>query len=53
MFLVLPGIALAQDDISMDEADTVVVRHIRKTTKKEEAVREISGKVISAQGKQP
>ena len=53
MFLVLPGVALAQDDMSMDEADTVVVRHIRKTTKKEEAVREISGKVISAQGKQP
>ncbi len=53
MFLVLPGIAFAQDDMSMDEADTVAVRHIRKTAKKDEAVREISGKVVSPQGHQP
>ena len=53
MFLVLPGIAFAQDDMSMDEADTVAVRHIRKTAKKDEAVREISGKVVSPQDHQP
>ena len=53
MFLVLPGIAFAHDDMSMDEADTVAVRHIRKTAKKDEAVREISGTVVSPQGHQP
>jgi len=53
MFLMLPGIAFAQDDMDVDDADTVVVRHIRKATKKDEAVREISGKVVSPQGHQP
>lgn len=53
MFLMLPGIAFAQDDMDVEEADTVAVRHIRKAAKKEEPVREISGKVVSPQGNQP
>ena len=50
----LPTVTWAQDemDYGTDEADTVVVRHIRKE-KKQEPTREITGRVVGQQGHVP
>ena len=53
LLFVLPVAGFAQDDLSTEDADTAVVRHIRKTAKKQEPTREIKGHVISQQGHTP
>ncbi len=51
LFLALPTVALAQDDVAQDE--TAVVQRVRKTNKKTEPTREISGRVVAQQGHAP
>lgn len=46
LFLLFPLAALAQDEMDLEENDSVVVKHIRKTVKKQEPTRVITGKVM-------
>ena len=52
LFLVIPAVSFAQDEMTGDEED-VQVERVRKTTKKQEATREISGRVVSQQDHAP
>lgn len=51
--LMFPVASFAQDEADMDVEDSVVVQHVRKTAKKREPTREISGMVVSQQGQTP
>jgi len=47
----LPG--FAQDEIEEENEDAAAVQHVRKTTKKQEPTREITGRVVSQQDHAP
>ena len=47
--LMLPFAALAQDEVTVEGADSAVVTHVRKTVKKQEPTREIVGRVVGQQ----
>ncbi len=53
LLLLVPSVTFAQEDATPEDADTVAVRHIRKTAKNQEPVREISGRVVSPEGHAP
>ncbi len=44
--LILPSVSFAQDDVDMEAGDDVMVKHERKSVKKQEPTREISGRVV-------
>ncbi len=52
ILLALPTAAMAQDGTEPDDA-TAVAQRVRKTTKKSEPTRDISGRVVSQQGHAP
>ncbi len=53
IFLVLPLCAYAQDELDQADADTTVAVRIRRAEKKQEATRQISGRVVSQDAHAP
>ena len=51
--LTLPLATYAQDEADYEDVDTVLVKKARKAAKKDEAVREIKGRVVSQEGHAP
>lgn len=52
LFLALPTVALAQDEVAQDD-EAAVVQRVRKSNKKTEPTREIRGRVVAQQGHAP
>ena len=51
--LMWPVGVYAQDEVDVEDEDSVVVEHVRKTVKKQEPTREITGKVVCQQNHAP